>query len=394
MEAGFETYDDVVQKIYEAALQPELWSGVVAAITEACGGCSGLLFTPMTRPADGGLAIVNNISASTMEYWAARSIDDDPYVHAATRRGLFREGHVINGIDLVSRAELIETRFYRELWEPIDLGQVCSGVVFDGTDHFKLPTVLSIFGRLRDLPFDESRLALIRRLLPHLSRALGVMLHLRASHRREVLSLSTLERMGSGVVLLNGRGRIHFVNAAARRQLENLALWQAVGDPGEGGALRLSDRLRHLDADLRRALAAALDPLCKAVPDDFSETIVMPDESARPACVLHIAALGSAEGDAGLGLAGAGGARVIVFLHDMLGAPAMQPKLLGRLFAVTPAEARAALQLLQGGCVETMAERLGVSANTLKSQLKSVYAKTRTHRQADLLKLLLALSRP
>jgi DNA-binding CsgD family transcriptional regulator len=38
-----------------------------------------------------------------------------------------------------------------------------------------------------------------------------------------------------------------------------------------------------------------------------------------------------------------------------------------------------------------MAGRVGVAVTTFKTQLQNVYAKTNTHRQADLLKLFLAL---
>jgi DNA-binding CsgD family transcriptional regulator len=60
---------------------------------------------------------------------------------------------------------------------------------------------------------------------------------------------------------------------------------------------------------------------------------------------------------------------------------------------MTPAEAMAALQVLSGGSVAQMADRLQVSVNTFKSQLAAAYAKTMSHRQTDLLKLLLSLSR-
>jgi DNA-binding CsgD family transcriptional regulator len=39
-----------------------------------------------------------------------------------------------------------------------------------------------------------------------------------------------------------------------------------------------------------------------------------------------------------------------------------------------------------------MAERVGIAVNTFNTHLKNVFGKTNTHRQADLLKLLLALA--
>lgn len=59
---------------------------------------------------------------------------------------------------------------------------------------------------------------------------------------------------------------------------------------------------------------------------------------------------------------------------------------------MTGAEARAALQLMQGGSSKEMARHLGISVNTFRTQLAAAYAKSNTHRQADLLKLLLALA--
>jgi len=72
----------------------------------------------------------------------------------------------------------------------------------------------------------------------------------------------------------------------------------------------------------------------------------------------------------------------------------IRPEQLCELFALTPAEARAALQVLVGGTAADMAARLDVSVNTLKTQLACVYGKTLTHRQPDLLKLLLSLTPP
>ena len=75
---------------------------------------------------------------------------------------------------------------------------------------------------------------------------------------------------------------------------------------------------------------------------------------------------------------------------DLHGA-SVPAELLCPLFGMTPAEARVASQVLEGGSADAMATRLGVSVNTIKTQLKAVFVKTNTNRQVDLLKLLLAL---
>ena len=64
------------------------------------------------------------------------------------------------------------------------IGRMGGGVIFGSTDAHQLPTVVVIFARPTDPSFDAVQTDLIRRLLAHLSRSLGVMLHLRDSRLR------------------------------------------------------------------------------------------------------------------------------------------------------------------------------------------------------------------
>lgn len=66
----------------------------------------------------------------------------------------------------------------------------------------------------------------------------------------------------------------------------------------------------------------------------------------------------------------------------------LNPKLLTDIFAMTPAEARLAACIGTGVSLEAAADSLSVSKETARSQLKQVFAKTDTHRQAELVALL------
>jgi DNA-binding CsgD family transcriptional regulator len=59
-------------------------------------------------------------------------------------------------------------------------------------------------------------------------------------------------------------------------------------------------------------------------------------------------------------------------------------------FCLTPAEAQIALGIADGKTLAAIAEARGVSVSTARGQLKFVFAKTGTHRQAELVALLLA----
>ncbi len=70
--------------------------------------------------------------------------------------------------------------------------------------------------------------------------------------------------------------------------------------------------------------------------------------------------------------------------------PAEVPKaeVLQGLFDLTPAEARVARGIAECQSVEGIADLLGVSRETIRTQLKAVLAKTGTGRQVELAALL------
>jgi len=64
------------------------------------------------------------------------------------------------------------------------------------------------------------------------------------------------------------------------------------------------------------------------------------------------------------------------------------------LFRLTPAEAQIALGIAGGETLAAVAKGRGVSISTARTQLKSVFAKTGTHRQAELVVLLVGSRSP
>lgn len=58
-------------------------------------------------------------------------------------------------------------------------------------------------------------------------------------------------------------------------------------------------------------------------------------------------------------------------------------------YALTPAEMRLTAYLVNGGTIANYAKAQGISRNTARNQLQAAYCKTGTHRQAELVSLLL-----
>lgn len=389
MNVDLRRYDDVVDGIYEAAVHPERWQATVTAIAALFEAPRALLFTWAHTPAQGGFLFTHNISQAALEHWAAKSMHEDPFVQAAKASGVMVEGHATIDADLVPFDKLLATPFYRELWEPMDIGRLVTGVVFDATDARKLPTVLSLYRSLHDEPFLRSDADLLRRVLAHLSRALGVMFHLRDRDLRAAASVAALDRLDGGVALLQRDRSVGFANRSANDLFESGTIVRLGAATSPTPArLHLHPRLAAWELRLQALLRQAVQPPIQDTPDHFSQALLLPATDGQPGCVVHAAPLAASNGFR----TGGGEACAVVFLYDLQRAAAVRPEQLCTLFGMTPAEARAALALVQGGSLDEMAARLGVKPNTLKTQLQAAYAKSGTHRQVDLLKLLLSLA--
>jgi DNA-binding CsgD family transcriptional regulator len=81
----------------------------------------------------------------------------------------------------------------------------------------------------------------------------------------------------------------------------------------------------------------------------------------------------------------------VVFISDPAQRERPKQEVLRAFFGLTPAEARVAMMLGDGNSPREIGQRLGVSSNTVKSQLASIYSKTGTSRQAQLVRLLMNL---
>jgi DNA-binding CsgD family transcriptional regulator len=79
----------------------------------------------------------------------------------------------------------------------------------------------------------------------------------------------------------------------------------------------------------------------------------------------------------------------MIFVDDPIDDPTpAQAELWCQAFQLTPAEARVAVYLASGAALKDYAEEFGVTYNTVRAQLRAIFEKTDTHRQAELVRLL------
>ncbi|MFN7571304.1 MAG: helix-turn-helix transcriptional regulator [Betaproteobacteria bacterium] len=377
----------LIGHIYDAALDASLWPLVIREIGQAQGGNSALLVTTLHAPDQGGFLFPYNISEDALQRWASKYVQHDVWSAAGLKKGLYVDGSVGTDADLVDFNEFLRSIWYREFLSTINIARCCTGVVFGANSAGIPPTAVVVYRALNDQPFGDHEVELHRILMPHLSRALGVMFRLRDSELRVAASLAALDRLSSGVILIGAQRTVEFANRAARGSLaeeDGLRLRQEAT-----GKTRLVAASTGAQRGLDAALDQCLDPTVVEVPH-FSQVVSVPRSSGRAAYVLNVSAL-PATHEFG---SGAGQPRAIAFLTDPVDPVRVNRAALQRLYGLTAAEFRVVEQVCSGQTVAAVAERFRVSENTVKSQLQSIYDKTGTHRQAQLVRLVLSLSLP
>jgi DNA-binding CsgD family transcriptional regulator len=216
---------------------------------------------------------------------------------------------------------------------------------------------------------------IVAALLPHMARAQQAVERMRLLDAGE----AALNALNLGALLLDADGSVIFHNDAAA---------QAAIHAGDGLQLRngkLNANNADADAGLQRLIAFALKP------DGSLETppdVLVPRQSLRQP--YHVTALPirrSLKPFVGIVRPVA-----VVIVNDPERRRPIGAEALRRGYGLTPREAALAVALADGWSLEQAADLLEMRYETARTHLRRVLSKTRTSRQAELLKLLAKFS--
>jgi PAS domain-containing protein len=279
----------------------------------------------------------------------------------------FFDKGVIDGSTLFAPGELERTEFYRQQLAPIDV-HWSMGFCLSTAASGKL-VALSVSRDKRRRGFEPEVMQLAHRLLPHLRNVYDM------QQRLQTLGglTSGLDCLACAVWLIDREGLILYANAEAQRQ--------SIDE--RAGLGRHRRQLRPCWQPDRPALQHALASAISPIAGQRAE-MLLHDASGQAwaACSVHPLHQGTF-GDWALTRQ----AVAVVFVHSLVHARP-STAVLRHIFALTPAEAELACALLQhgslAGCVGTQGKR----RETLRTQLKALFAKTETRGQADLIRRL------
>lgn len=361
----------LIELIYATALDKRLWPSLIGAISDSVDGQGGML--RLTDYANQKVGIFETVGYEPGFAQAYRDhfINIDPY------RNFFESapvGILIAATQLQNYASVLSSEFQNDYIRPQDR-EFLSGATLARDGNVTIQLGLHRGKRTGD--FEEEDLQLLHLLLPHLTQSVHVHRLIGESTNRADMAFASLDQARIGIFLMNANGKILHINREGEKFLATgdlavkqkklaltnpnstarlLQLIASAAQPSLGKSLECGGELRIFSAEGKIRLELRVIPL-----------------SMRDAMAYDSAPLGCAA--------------VFVSRPGTLRLPWQN---VASTYGLTPAESKLAVMLAEGCRAEEAAERLHVSLNTVRTQLKSVFAKTGVRRQPELVAMLLS----
>lgn len=357
---------ELVESLYRAVLDRSEWHGFAARLSEAVPGAAVTLAIRCPEVRLGwdyfGAGFRDLLVRVAEDLRGALSL-------AAQRVEAFRHGFVDLG-EAFPRIELESDPWFQQWIDPQGIAPawpLCHAVSVEGT-------IVCWILVQPSSGFDPERLAAVgARLLPHLPRAFGIHCEIGIRTRKQRAVEEILDRLPTGVLLIDAGRRVIHANLSAQRMI-------ALND-----GISMCNAWLRGSPEVDGAIQAAIQEVIEAASRgdlDQARHLSIPTRSGRRPFLLAVAPL----------LRGVPGSPVhdavaVAFLAspDALSTASVQA--LEAVYGLTPAEAAVVRGLVRGHTLEEIAARRRVTSETTRSQLKQVFAKTRTRRQAELIRL-------
>lgn len=375
MTHDMDVFSGLVGGIYDAALDPSLWTGVIEQSACFVGGSAAALFSKDATIGGGNVYYDVGTDPHFRQLYFDKYINLDP---ATTGHLLAPIEQPIATEDLMPYEEFLDTRFYQEWARPQGLVDFVSAVLDKTTTSVAM---FGVFRHERDGVVDDEARRRMRLIVPHIRRAvlIGRIFDLRNG---EVASFADVfDGLSAGMVLVDGGGRIVHTNAAGDAILNAGDVLRAVDG-------RLTARDAQIGQALRESFAAADNGDSEIGCKGIALPLVGCDGTHYVAHVLPLTA--GARRRAGTAYTAA----AAVFVRKAALETPSAPEAIANAYNLTPSELRVLLAIVEVGGVPEVAAALGVAVTTVKTHLGRLFEKTGVGRQADLVKLVAGYSSP
>jgi DNA-binding CsgD family transcriptional regulator len=355
------------QVIYEGVLENPPWKTLLKTLESYMQVPSATLVLRRPRLFDSGLMVYlySELDKGALEDFSDRAYLDSPFAELP-------EGKVFTLNDRAMRSELESLDFY-EFLNSYNVSDLIGFDVYDKASDIRLRLRLV---RIGDAPaFSQQDRARLETIVPQMNNALKLYSAYTHNSFIEEFYEELLSSMGIASVILNDKLQVHSANKQAKQILTTK----------DGVFLRNNSFRCSHNADQQK-LQDACRELLASPPDD--------EQSQRTSSISIDRLNSESKWDVHIRIVekrsvnfGEGGPQLVLLLQKPVRDNAPSQSRLIEMFGLTAAEAKLIPHLLEGLTLTATATALGVSRNTARSQLSSIFTKTGVNRQNQLVKL-------
>lgn len=357
----------IIEAIYAAGLDAELWPQALASITQLVGGVGATMeivdrrsfahleFFSFGVPLPGEIAYLDHYASM------------NPRIPEALPR---KAGDTTWDYRILDENGIDRSEFYAEFLAPMDMRYAIAGILKTAATEFG---AFAVQRSARQGHVDRAEIATMERLSPHVSQAMDMTRRLRAEGRASQSLEHALDWLADGVALLRPDGSIAYANEA----------FQAIARANDGIRTR-KGLIEFAVAGVQSrfsAAVAAVQRLRSGDPQNVATDFPVPRRSDNPPYVISVLPL-----PANRERRSQTSATVLVLVRDSLNRSTAAIRVLREVFGLTAAEAGVAQALQTGARLDDYAREHAVTINTVYTHLRRVKEKMGSNRMAELIR--------
>jgi DNA-binding CsgD family transcriptional regulator len=369
VDAGVAAAGDLLDRIYDAVGDAHRWECALSEIASwigATGSMYCLLETDSGRPSIRSLHSAGYAESARAAYMRQDHFAD-PHMPVGIATPI---SNWFFGQDHFDPRFVEGDPFFQGIMRPLGIRWVAGNRMWEGVGE----TACLAFHKSADgTPFSDLERMRLGALTPDLCRMSRLHERLTAEGAQAQLGVEAMNRLVIGIAVLAGDGRILFSNASADQVFRQRSVFEATA---ANRAAPRNSRCRRVFMQAVRDAAEIRTSASLTLVDEHGTLVARAMTLPMPATSRWNT--------------GWQQPLAMMVIH-----PSQTPRLsadtLRALFDLSAAESRLANALLAGRTMRFYAEERGLSIETVRTQLKSVLAKTGTRGQSQLIATLMAL---
>ncbi len=368
-----EDFESLLDCIYAAAEDPRLWEGVLGELTSQLPGVGGALHAGRLDGTGFCFGTTYRIDPASLADYAEYYYSVNPLNVALAR---IPAGKAVPDHELVAPGNIERTEFYSDYARRHDIVGSVTLVLERDSQH---EACLGIVRDHRSDIFSQEQVAFVQRLGPHLRRAINLNRKLAALEENPRGLEAALDYMETAVFLLTGTGAVCYANAAGLSLLESR------------DGLKVRHNRLFVDSSSAENSLASLIRAAIAEKGARGGSVSLPRRHSARALIAKAMPVAR---KTGFWLGSHHQARAILFVSDPDAPSGEAADEVLDAYGLTQSEKKLVRELMAGRSLQEAADTLQITRITSRNRLARIMSKTDTHRQSELLQLMLRSSIP